>query len=90
MLAGQLGTEVGHGNTAPCSMALVRLPTSGEINDMTASVIRSALLDLGTDAPVNALSGQAWLRVSAQAYNDINDFARIAAILHEAAREKVL
>jgi len=39
------------------------------------------LLDAGTDAPVNAIAGALWLRLSAQAYNEKADYDRLAGIL---------
>jgi isopenicillin-N epimerase len=32
----------------------------------------------GTDAPVHALGGALWLRLSAFAYNELDDYARLA------------
>ena len=81
LLAGRLGTETGSGNAAACAMGLVRLPLDGPVDQDRALEIRERLLDRLTDAPVNAIDGSAWLRVSAQAYNDVSDFARLAEIV---------
>jgi isopenicillin-N epimerase len=35
----------------------------------------------GTDAPVHALDGGLWLRLSAFAYNELDDYARLAEIV---------
>jgi isopenicillin-N epimerase len=35
----------------------------------------------GTDAPVHALDGALWLRISAFAYNEIGDYRRLAEIV---------
>ncbi len=74
LLAGRLGTETASGNAAAGAMALVRLPAAGD----RAMAIRDALLAAGTDAPVSALAGQSWLRLSAQAYNEIADYQALA------------
>jgi len=81
LLAGRLGTETGIGNAAPNSMAVVRLPLVGPVTPQRALAVRERLLDAGTDAPVHALEGSAWLRISAQAYNDVTDFARLGAVI---------
>jgi isopenicillin-N epimerase len=81
MLAGRLGTSTVQGNAASHAMALVRLPIRGEVDPERALALRERLLELGTDAPINALAGAAWLRISAQAYNDIRDFDQLAHIV---------
>ncbi len=81
LLAARLGTETGGGNAAACAMGLVRLPLAGAVDQQRALAIRERLLDHGTDAPVNAIDAAAWLRVSAQAYNERRDFERLAEIV---------
>jgi isopenicillin-N epimerase len=34
----------------------------------------------GTDAPVHAMDGGLWLRLSAFAYNDLDDYVRLAEL----------
>ena len=77
MLAGRLGTETGGGNAVSGAMGLVRLPGRGD----QAMALRAALLAAGTDTPVSDIGGAPWLRISAQAYNEIADFERLAEIL---------
>ena len=60
-------------------MGLVRLPG---ITD--AAAMRDRLLALGTDTPVSLIGGAAWLRLSAQAYNDISDYERLAGLVQQA------
>jgi isopenicillin-N epimerase len=36
------------------------------------------LLEARTDAPVHALDGALWLRISAHAYNDLADYEALA------------
>jgi isopenicillin-N epimerase len=89
LLAGRLGTETGAGNAAPNAMAVVRLPLAGQVTPERALAVRERLLDAGTDAPVHALEGAAWLRISAQAYNEAADYARLAdLILRELAIDR--
>ena len=77
LLAARLGTETGGGNAVSGAMGLVRLPGAGD----QAMAFREALLAAGTDTPVSTLGGVPWLRISAQAYNEIGDFERLAAVL---------
>jgi isopenicillin-N epimerase len=81
LLAGRLGTETGSGNAADNAMGLVRLPISDEINPARALAVRARLLEAGTDAPVNAVDGAIWLRISAAPYNDLADYERLAGLL---------
>ena len=83
LLAGRLGTETGSGNAAANAMALVRLPLTGALTQSRALAIRERLLDAGTDAPVNAVAGAIWLRVSAAPYSTLEDYARIAHMLRD-------
>jgi isopenicillin-N epimerase len=83
LLATRLGTEVGARPEMAGAMGLVRLPLSlpqpAIVTD--AARVRQALLAAGTDAPVSAIDGALWLRVSAAAYNDISDYERLAGLL---------
>lgn len=83
MLAERLGTETGSNPAMMSAMGLVRLPLDGHVTEPRALAIRAHLLDAGTDAPVNAIDGGAWLRLSVQAYNDLDDFRRLATIVRE-------
>jgi isopenicillin-N epimerase len=83
LLAGRLGSETGNGNGAPCAMGLVRLPLAGELTPARALAIRERLLDAGTDAPVGEVDGRLWLRVSAQAYNTLDDYFRLSDLLRD-------
>lgn len=81
LLADRLRTEIGALPEMAGSMGLVRLPTPGPATQADALVLREKLSAAGTDAPVNAFAGALWLRVSAQAYNEISDYERLAALL---------
>lgn len=64
------------------SMGLVRLPWDGSPLDL-----RARLLAAGTDAPVHAIGGANWLRLSAFAYNELDDYARLADLVANVIRE---
>lgn len=86
LLARRLNTEAGtHG---PCAgaMAVVRLPMAA--TDAGVARVREKLLDAGTDAPVHLLEGAVWLRLSAFAYNRIEDYARLGEIVAAVLREE--
>jgi isopenicillin-N epimerase len=84
LLAGRLGTEVGAAPDMAGAMGLVRLPLRGPVDAARALAFRQCLLDAGTDAPVSALGGAAWLRLSAQAYNEFSDYEKLSAIVIDA------
>jgi len=60
------------------AMTLVRLPVPA--TDAAAQIVRDELLAAGTDAPVHALGGAVWMRLSAFAYNELEDYARLAEL----------
>jgi isopenicillin-N epimerase len=66
------------------AMRLVRLPVGP---DTQALAMRARLLKAGTDAPVHAIGGGLWLRLSAFAYNELEDYARLADIVARVSRE---
>ena len=49
--------------------------------DLPALGFRAKLLEAGTDAPVHAIGGAHWLRLSAFAYNELEDYARLTDIV---------
>jgi isopenicillin-N epimerase len=67
-----------------CAMRLVRLPGG---TDASANDLRVRLIQAGTDAPIHAIDGTLWLRLSAFAYNEIEDYARLADIVARVLRE---
>lgn len=80
-LAYALGTEVGALPEMAASMGLVRLPIGLDAKRSEAVRVRHALQAAGTDAPVHPLNGVLWLRLSAYAYNEIDDYERLATLL---------
>ncbi len=81
LLATQFGTEIGARDEMAAAMGLVRLPISQPASQAQANILRDELLAAGTDAPVNFMAGGLWLRLSAQAYNDITDYERLGKIV---------
>lgn len=80
LLARRLGSITGAGPGMTAAMATVRLPVA-EATAARAEAIRAALLRAGTDAPVHALDGALWLRLSAFAYNKAEDYRRLADLV---------
>ena len=80
LLASRLQTEVGVLPDMAGAMGLVRLPVQAA-TPADALALRERLFAAGTDAPVNAIGGALWLRISAQAYNEIADYERLAELL---------
>ena len=74
ILARRLNTGCGATGIFAAAMAVVRLPAPPD----RAETLRETLMDAGTDAPVHALDGGAWLRLSVQAYNEAADYLRLA------------
>jgi len=81
MVAGRLGTETGGGNEISGAMELVRVPVSGAQTEDRALALRDRMLDAGTDVPVHANADAIWMRLSAQAYNELEDYRRLAEIV---------
>jgi isopenicillin-N epimerase len=77
-IAARLGTATSMPRTAPASMALIRLRDD---DPQGVDALRDALLDAGTDAPLHVLGGAVWVRISAQAYNEMDDYLSLANIL---------
>jgi isopenicillin-N epimerase len=80
LLARHLDTEAGAASAFAGAMGVVRLPLGDEATDACALAIRARLLDASCDAPVHALGGALWLRLSAQAYNEAADYVRLAEL----------
>ncbi|MBO0711034.1 MAG: aminotransferase class V-fold PLP-dependent enzyme [Acetobacteraceae bacterium] len=87
LLARRLKTGVGASGAFAAAMGVVRLPVSGPATTERAHAIRERLLDARTDAPVQALDGALWLRLSAAAYNERADYERLADIVATALHD---
>ena len=81
LLADHLGTEIGAGPAFTAAMGVVRIPTPAPATAEWAQRLRRRLLDARTDAPVHALDGAIWLRLSAFAYNELSDFEALASVV---------
>ena len=87
LLARRLNSEAGtFGETAGC-MGIVRLPLTGEATAERSAALRAKLLAAGTDAPTHIQANGIWLRLSAAAYNEIDDYERLAEIVARVVRE---
>jgi isopenicillin-N epimerase len=64
-------------------MRVVRLPVIGAAPPERAAELRKRLLERRADAPLPAIDGGIWLRLSAHAYDEIDDYQRFAELLHE-------
>ena len=82
LVASRLGSETGTGNAPSAAMAMVRLPGAAPAD---ATALRDRLLAAGTDVPLHCHGEEVWLRLSAYAYNEIDDYARLADIVHSVA-----
>jgi isopenicillin-N epimerase len=81
LLARRLNTEPGAtGEFAGC-MGVVRLPITGAASAERSATLRERLLAAGTDAPTHVHADAIWLRISAAAYNDIEDYERLGEIV---------
>jgi isopenicillin-N epimerase len=79
LLANHWNTERGSEDALTGSMSTVRLPLVGEATDERALALRSTLRkDHRIDAAVIAFKGSLWVRLSAQAYNQFNEYERLA------------
>src|SRR5204862_1457997 len=84
--AGDLLLEAWHGEAAAApqfcaSMVSVRLPGGGGGDRDAARRLAARLAEThGITAGVMVLDGGLWIRVSAQIYNEIDDYRRLAAI----------
>lgn len=80
-VAKRLATETGGGNGLSGSMSLVRLPVTGAISEDHALALRDKMLTAGTDVPLFAQESGIWMRLSAQAYNEMDDYRKLADIV---------
>ncbi len=71
----------GRGNKPAAATAVVRLPVSGPATAERAKALRAHMLDVGTDVPLHAQAGALWLRLLAQAYNGLPDYAKLEEIV---------
>jgi isopenicillin-N epimerase len=82
MLARAFRTETGGPDALFGSMATIRIPTSRPPTREGGRAVRDQLWRRHRiEAPVMALDGALWLRVSAAAYNEISDYEGLAELV---------
>ncbi|WP_420405016.1 aminotransferase class V-fold PLP-dependent enzyme [Nisaea sp.] len=85
-LAARWGTERGAGPGLTGHMAMVRLPDGFGSTREEAEALRDRLTDeFRVQVPVNPLTGTLWCRLSAQIYNEMTDYDRLAAAVERLA-----
>jgi isopenicillin-N epimerase len=81
MLAERWKTELTGPIDSCAAMAAVRLPLSGAVTAARASAVMRDLSERHQiEAAVVMLAGALWVRVAAQAYNEIADYERLAGL----------
>jgi len=79
-LADTWKTRLGSPPALAGSMRMIRLPlASGDHQEIRLKLWQ----DHRIDVPVNTLNGELWVRVSAQLYNEMEDYRRLAAAVRQ-------
>jgi isopenicillin-N epimerase len=86
LLARRLNTEVGASGALAGSMGVVRLPIPGAATAEDSQALRTRLLAAGTDAPTHLHADAIWLRISAAAYNELEDYERLGEMVARVLR----
>jgi isopenicillin-N epimerase len=79
LVAERIGTSAPAADGLAASMRLVPLPRP--LSEDDARALERRLLDLGVVVPVTYHAGWRWLRLSAQLYNSLSDYERLADAL---------
>ncbi|MBI3505938.1 MAG: aminotransferase class V-fold PLP-dependent enzyme [Proteobacteria bacterium] len=80
-IAAAYGTPVGGPEDMHGHLASIGLPLDGPADETRAVALLGALYDRHRiQAPVMAFGGRLWVRISAQIYNDIGQYERLAAV----------
>jgi isopenicillin-N epimerase len=82
LVAARIGTDPPAADGLAASMRLVALPRA--LSEGDARALERRLLDLGIVVPVTDHGGWGWLRLSAQLYNTLSDYERLADALADA------
>lgn len=86
-LAASWMTRVGASDAFIGSMAMVELPVAGPVSPHRAHALRAELLkESRVQVPVNALRGRFWVRLSAQIYNDFDDYDQLDQAVRKLTR----
>jgi isopenicillin-N epimerase len=83
LVAERIGTSPPPADGLAAAMRLVPLPAP--LSESDARALEGRLLELGVVVPVTCHGGWRWLRLSAQLYNTLNDYERLADSLAAAA-----
>jgi isopenicillin-N epimerase len=79
MLSERWGTTLGVTEADVATMVSLRVPPSLGSTSEDAARLRDALLfEDGIEVQVHAAHGQIWVRISAQVYNEMDEYARLA------------
>lgn len=79
ILAAAWNTRIGADRDHTGSMAMIELPIAGPVSREGALETRATLLERhGVQVPINAIDNRYWARISAQIYNEIEDYERLA------------
>ncbi len=79
LLAQAWGTPIGAPAAMRAAMAAVALPGAETADPVLAAAIYDRLcLEHRIEVPIVPFAGRLWVRVSAQAYNDLDDYSRLA------------
>jgi isopenicillin-N epimerase len=82
LLAQRWGTETGAPEDMLGAMAAVRLPGERPATTEAAHALNNALWERHRiEVPVMAIGPHLWLRISAQIYNELTDYERLAAAI---------
>jgi isopenicillin-N epimerase len=63
------------------AMALIGAPFTGPTDPDTVLALRSRLRQRGADAPIMEVGNRLWIRISAQAYNRIEDYEELVGLV---------
>ena len=79
MLTSAWNTERGAGEALTGSLATIRLPDGLGDNQQDANALRAHLVDHDRiQVPIRAVAGKLWCRISAQIYNDVTEYEKLA------------
>jgi isopenicillin-N epimerase len=88
MLARRWGTDIPADHAMFAAMVLVGAPFGGDASPERVEALRGRLRARGADAPITEVGGRLFVRISAQAYNRMDDYERLADIVVRVAEEE--
>jgi isopenicillin-N epimerase len=81
LLCRRLDIEPSQENAMRRAMGVVRVPVARPATPDHATELRHRLLDQRADAPLHLANSGIWLRISAYAYNEIDDYEQLAELI---------